>query len=89
MHLKKIINQFCNNNEFCYKVTCTVLETVVWGSFIIGLHYICDKRSNPPVKPIEFPEDYRGPQMPNIRFWDENWENDKENNNKNDNENNK
>jgi hypothetical protein len=67
MYLKKIINQFCNNNNFCYKITCTVLEIIVWVPLLIGLHNMCKE---PPPPPFEFPKDYRGPQMPNIRFWD-------------------
>ena len=69
MYLKKIINQFCNNNEFCYKITCTVLEIIVCIPLFIVLYKMC-KGNEPPIKPIERPKDYNVSLMPNIRFWD-------------------
>ncbi len=69
MYLKNIINKFCDNNNFCYKITRTVLEIIVWVPLLIGLHNMC-KGNEPPIKPIEYPKDYNISLMPNIRFWD-------------------
>lgn len=67
MYLKKIINQYCKNN-FCNKVTCTALETIVCYSIIFVLDYVCI-RNEPPIKPIEYPKDLNVSLLPNIHYY--------------------